>query len=52
MNDLSFTLFFECFSDPYADSGSSNEIEDSENQLKPLLIDIDLDLGAFANAKR
>ncbi|XP_075223321.1 nuclear export mediator factor NEMF homolog Clbn [Lycorma delicatula] len=39
-------------SDPYAESNPSESEEDSENCLKPILVDIDLDLGAFANAKR
>lgn len=42
------------FSDPYSeDSSDGSEDEKSTlNTKKPILVDIDLDLSAFANARR
>lgn len=38
-------------SDPYAESSEDSENE-GDNGKKPMLIDIDLDLSAFANATK
>jgi hypothetical protein len=41
------------FSDPYDEDDSSDEDGGGENvELKPMLVDIDLDLTAFSNATR
>jgi hypothetical protein len=40
-------------SDPYDEEDSSDEDGGGENvELKPMLVDIDLDLTAFSNATR
>jgi hypothetical protein len=44
-------LFY--FSDPYDEEDGSDEEDGGENvELKPMLVDIDLDLTAFSNATK
>lgn len=45
--------------DPYAESSGSEETKDKnddddedDNKLRPMVVDIDLELSAFANARR
>lgn len=42
-----------CFSDPFANEDDSIDEEDENDEvIKPMLIDVDLALTAFANAKK
>ena len=45
-------LAFLCFRDPYADSESDGEDDEDRGILKPMKIDIDLSVSAYANARR
>ncbi|XP_057671845.1 ribosome quality control complex subunit NEMF homolog [Diorhabda carinulata] len=47
INHISLQLF-----DPYADHCSSNGSDDNDDKLPPMVVDIDLALSAFANARK